>query len=136
LLSLLRRVNVVRLLMLCWLAIATCGCGRKTQQIKDRATISGKVTFNGNPLPAGTIGLESKNGAATTAIPIGPGGTFFSDRAPIGDNLVTVDTASIHFGNPAAYVPIPEKYNNSRTSGLTVNIKAGSNENIDFRLDK
>jgi hypothetical protein len=136
LLSLLRDVRVCRIFMSCELLIAVCGCGHKTQQIKDRASISGTVTLNGNPLPAGTIGLESANGAVTTAIPIAAGGTFSSDRAPIGKNLVTVDTASIHFGNPAAYVPIPEKYINSRTSGLSVDIKPGANENVEFKLVK
>jgi hypothetical protein len=126
----------VRIFVICGLLAAVCGCGHKTQQIKDRASVSGTVTLNGNPLPAGTIGLELANGLVTTAIPIGKGGTFSSDRAPIGKNLVTVDTASIHFGNPAAYVPIPEKYINSRTSGLSVDIRPGANENVEFKLVK
>jgi hypothetical protein len=122
--------------LICGLVVAACGCGHKPQQIKDRASISGTVTFNGSPLPAGTVGLESASGPVSTAIPIGPGGTFSSDRAPLGKNFITVDTSSIHFGNPSAFVPIPEKYNNSRTSGLTVDVKPGANENIDLKLEK
>jgi hypothetical protein len=48
----------VRIFVICGLLAAVCGCGHKTQQIKDRASVSGTVTLNGNPLPAGTIGLE------------------------------------------------------------------------------
>jgi hypothetical protein len=124
------------ILLVCGLPIAACGCGHKNQQIKDRANISGTVTYNGSPLAAGTVGLESAKGPVSTAIPIGPGGVFSSDRAPLGKNFITVDTSSIHFGNPAAYVPIPEKYNNSRTSGLTVDIKPGANEHVDLKLEK
>jgi hypothetical protein len=115
---------------------AISGCGNSPQVIKDRAIVSGKVTFGGQPLPAGTLGFESTTGPTTTAVPIGQGGAYSTDRAPVGKVLVTVDTSSIHFGNPAAYVPIPEKYNNSRTSGLTAEIKPGENENVNFDLQK
>jgi hypothetical protein len=112
------------------------GCGKRPQAIKDRASLSGTVKFNGQPLPAGTVGLESTVGPAATAISIGDGGFFSTDRAPIGKNLVTVDTRSIQVGNPAAYVPIPDKYSNPRTSELAVDVKPGANENVVIELKK
>ena len=123
--------------LLCICAIVvSIGCTRQQQVLKDRATASGTVTFNGQPLPAGTIGFESTANKVTTSVSIREGGKYTTDRAPVGSALVTVDTSSIKYGNPAIYVAIPEKYNNAKTSGLTADIKPGENENIDFTLHK
>jgi hypothetical protein len=120
----------------CGLLAALWGCGSPTKTLKDRASAAGTVTFDGKALPAGTIGFESADGQISTAVSVKSDGTFFTDRAPIGKSLVTVDTTSIQAGNRAAYVPIPEKYNNSRTSGLTADIQPGENQKIDFALRK
>jgi hypothetical protein len=117
------------------LLTALVGCTEPKQVVKDRARISGSVTFNGQPLPAGTIGFQSTESSVTTAASIRDG-VYTTDRAPLGKGTVTVDTASIQFGNPAKYVPIPAKYGDSTTSGLTVDVHAGDNENIDFVLEK
>jgi hypothetical protein len=49
---------------------------------------------------------------------------------------VTFDTYSINFGNPANFVAIPAKYNDSATSGFTAEIKPGSNDGVNFDLKK
>lgn len=105
------------------------------QVVKDRATAAGTITFDGKPLPAGTIFFLSTNGAADTAVKIRDG-AYFTDRAPVGKNSVIVDTSSIQMGNPAKYVPIPAKYNDTTTSGLSAEIKPGENENVNFSLEK
>jgi hypothetical protein len=117
----------------CLLA-ALIGCGKPRQVVKDRATVSGAVTFNGRPLPAGTISFQSTTGPVVAATAIQEGGAYITDRAPIGKNTVTVDTTSVQFGNAAAYVPIPAKYSDPTKSGFTAEINAGENENVNFAL--
>jgi hypothetical protein len=118
--------------------LAMCaGCfGGGEQILPDRATASGTVTLDGEPLPAGTIGFMSAEGPVATAVAILEDGTYLTNRAPIGKNVVTIDTTSIQVGNPPKYVPIPEKYRDPATSGLTVELQPGENEHLDFALKK
>jgi hypothetical protein len=118
------------------LVSATTGCWNKSQGPKDRARVSGSVTFNGQPLPAGKIVFSSTEGPNATPVSIRAGGAYSTDRAPIGNNVVTIDTASIQYGNPASYVAIPEKYNDPEKSGLSADIQPGENENVNFSLEK
>jgi hypothetical protein len=113
---------------------ALIGCGSSEQVIEGRASASGVVTFDGKPLPAGTIAFQAIDQPASTAVKIRDG-AYFTDRVPTGKNTVYIDTSSIQLGNPAKYVPIPAKYNDSSTSGLTVDIQPGENENVDFKLE-
>jgi len=134
-------VTVVSPVLVWWIAalmgLAACaGCGSDKQVLSDRARASGTVTFDGQPLPAGTVLFSSMERPSSTAVAIFGDGVYSTDRAPIGKNVVTIDTASIQYGNPAAYVAIPDKYSDPRTSGFTVEIEAGENENVDFALEK
>jgi hypothetical protein len=115
--------------------LASIGCGGGKEPPKDRTTVSGTVTLNGQPLPGGTIYFESAEGTGTSMI-IGADGKYSTDRAPIGANRVTVETQSLQYGNTAAYVKIPTKYGDAMTSGLTAEVKAGDNADINFSLDK
>lgn len=132
----LRRISIhcTCLTIGCCLLIAVIGCGKQAQGPKDRASVSGTVTFNGQPLPGGVMIFHSMERSDVTPISI-YGGAYSTDRAPIGKNTVTVDTSSIPFGNPAAYVPIPAKYAEPQSSGLTTEIKSGDNE-ANFELKK
>lgn len=114
-------------------AIAALGCGAEKQIPKDRAEISGTVAFDGKPLPAGSINFESTERYARSPAAIRDG-KFTTDRAPIGKVLVSIQTSSVQFGAPDLYVPIPAKYEDSSTSGLTAEIKPGVNENVNFDL--
>jgi len=116
--------------------LLSSGCGGTERADEVRATVSGTVTYNGKPLPAGTIVFASAGGNIASTISIGEGGRYSTDRAPIGANLVSIDTSSIQYGNPAKYVPIPEKYADPTASGLTADVKRGDNENVDFALQK
>jgi hypothetical protein len=120
--------------IVCCLILLFSGCGHPKQVLNNTAHLSGSITFNGNPLPAGTIVLHSTEHSMATPVPIRAGGTFSTDRAPIGKNLVTVDTRSIKFGNPSSYVPIPDKYIEPETSTLTVDVSPGDNSNVEFAL--
>jgi hypothetical protein len=122
-------------LTLCLLA-ASAGCGREQQVLNDRASVSGTVTLDGQPLPAGTITFKSQERPITAAVKIREAGAYATNRAPIGKSVVTIDTTSIQVGNPPMYVRIPEKYRDPRTSGFNVEIQPGANENVNFSLEK
>lgn len=125
-----------RLTCVAVIAVGALGCGAKEKVASDRAAVSGVVTFNGQPLPAGTISFASTTVYGGTSVSILDGGRYTTDRANIGANRVTIDTATIKYGNPSAYVAIPSKYADAATSGLTADIKQGMNENVNFDLKK
>jgi hypothetical protein len=54
--------------------------------------VSGKVTLDGKPLPAGLITFHSKGAAAAARI---GDGKFVIKQAPVGEVKVTVDVASV-----------------------------------------
>jgi hypothetical protein len=118
------------------IAMVTAGCSPSSQGPKDRATVSGVVKFDGQPLPGGVLNFQSTERPVGAMIMIKPGGVYSTDRAPLGRNVVTVETASLQFGNGAAFVRIPVKYSDPKTSGLEVDVKPGANENVDFALEK
>lgn len=112
------------------------GCGKQQQQPPNRVEVSGMVTFDGKPLPAGTIRFVSESDAnVRPSFPIDQG-KYSSKRGPIGKCKVSVETSSLLLGNKAAYVEIPEAYENAETSGFTAELKPGDNSNVDFALEK
>lgn len=115
---------------------AFVGCAKEVSKPKDRARVAGKVTFGGQPLPAGTVTFKSANSPLSTPASISQGGVYSTDRAPLGKNTVSIDTSSIQYGNPAAYVRIPAKYNDPSTSGFTVDVHPGNNDDVNFALEK
>jgi hypothetical protein len=119
------------------LCIFSClGCNGGQQVIEGRTIVSGKVTLNGQPLRGGSVTFISKeNDILSKTVSINSDGTYRTDRAATGKSSVTVDTESLKFGNMAAYVPIPAKYTSAATSGLEVDLKPGTNENVDFALE-
>jgi hypothetical protein len=123
--------NVIALGM-CALVAAAIGCSKEKTD-PNRATVSGTVTFSGQPLPAGSVSIESPQLGIATSAQI-QDGQYATDRAPTGNVVVGISTSSVKYGNPPKYVAIPEKYADSGTSGLTVEIKPGANENVNFDL--
>ena len=110
------------------------GCGPRQKADPNRAEISGKVTLDGQPLPAGTMTFYSPEKGIGTSFSLRQGGTYATDRVPIGSNLVSIETESLQFGSPSLYVRIPAKYADPAQSGLTAEVKAGANENVNFEL--
>src|SRR4029079_7178846 len=104
--------------------------------MKAVSAVSVMVSSDGKPLPAGTVTFQAADGTTTTAVPIRDGGRYSTPRAPLGKNGVSISTISVQYGNPAAYVAIPEKYGDPRLSGLTTDVQAGTNQNVDFNLAK
>jgi hypothetical protein len=111
------------------------GCGGKSAS-KDRTVVTGTVSLKGQPLRGGTINFELPDGSAGTGVMIDSGGKYATDRAPLGLNRVTIETESLKFGNGAAYIKIPAKYANAATSGLSAEVKAGENADVNFDLQE
>lgn len=131
------------------LLVAVAGCGPKT------GTVSGKVTYKGEPLKGGNVIFASEKGQSLLA-PIGEDGTYTIQNVPVGEAKIAVKTK--HLGIVAAmakmkgaggppqdtsggvgapkkltpeeavrrFVAIPAQYEDTETSGLTFTVKGGS----------
>ena len=142
------------LVVLASAAVATSipGCGKAK---RDRAVVTGKVTYNGEPLRFGTVIFEPETGQYATGA-IQPDGTFRMTTRGEGDG-VPVGKCKVRFvcfanQDPSAKpVPaesgpmqgeglvmgpslIPKKYLSSDTSGFIVDVKPGDNEPLVFEL--
>ena len=109
---------------------ALFGCGGDS----NKATLSGKVTYKGAPVPGGTLTLYPESGPAYP-ISLHADGTFSVSDVPVGPMGVGIDT-----GGPAAaasagpgmsnlppHVDVPLKYKDPKTSHLTWDVKGGHN---------
>jgi hypothetical protein len=84
----------------CLLALAlAAGCGPRGNL---PATVSGKVSYNGQPLPGGTIVFHSKD-MGSYAGTVGEGGAYEITGVPAGDLVVTVETETL---NPKNKPPV------------------------------
>jgi len=133
-------------------AISISGCGKAR---RDRAEVTGTVTYNGTPLRFGTVIFEPETGQYATGA-IQPDGSFRmttrgeGDGVPVGKCKVRIvcfanqDPSAKHTpakGDPprgeglALGAPlIPKKYLSSATSGITVEVKPGENKPLLLEL--
>jgi hypothetical protein len=121
------------------IAIVAAGCGNH----RNLAFVSGKVTYHGKPLQFGSVMFQPESGQPATAA-IQPDGTFTmatrgeGDGASVGKNRVRV---SCFESQSPSYKPangpgelslgkslIPQKYSSYETSGITVEVRSGTNE--------
>jgi hypothetical protein len=123
----------MRTLRLGLLALAlglTAGCGPKSPI---PAKVSGKVTYNGNPVQGGNITFHSKDRGSYSAT-LGEGGVYEISALPDGELVVTVETESI---NPNKKTPaygggrgaaIDQKYMEAmKKSGAPINTDQSKN---------
>lgn len=133
-------------------AITAPGCARKGP---DRAPVSGKVTYKGQPLRFGTVMFETEAGQYATGA-IQPDGTFQMEirgegrGAPVGKSKVRIVCFANQDPTPrpgeTANDPkhgeerglgaslIPTKYSSTATSGIAVDVKPGNNEPLVLEL--
>lgn len=124
---------------------ALAGCSPKPH-----ADIEGKVTLDGTPVPSCFVNFTSDDGSAAFSIRTWPDGTYKGIDVPLGSMKVCINR-SLSKGKgrgkggsqkpkkneekavagPTA--PIPQKYSDPDSSGLTTTIKPGSN-NYDIEL--
>jgi hypothetical protein len=114
------------------------GCGRSA------ATVSGKVTLDGQPLTKGEIAFyPGENGALVLGSIDGNGNYTLSTGtakglAP-GKYQVTIVANDVleptqKFASPVPKLITPAKYSTASTSGLTAEVTAGSNtKNFDLK---
>jgi hypothetical protein len=118
---------------------ASPGCGRVPGAA---GSVSGKVLFNGRPLPSGSVLFVRAGGGQSTAL-IRPDGTYRIDDAPLGTVKVAIAShahAPAGLERPAHPAPgnhsrpvrpaertpiIPPHYNDPERSGLTFSVQEG-----------
>jgi hypothetical protein len=111
------------------LLILVAGCGRSGY-----GQVEGKVTFKGQPLVGAVIFFVPERGPAAAGA-IGDDGSYRlltkrpGDGAVVGRCKVAV-VSSDPVNKP---LPIPTKYLDAETSGLTAEVKEGQNT-IDFEV--
>ncbi|WP_337176611.1 hypothetical protein [Paludisphaera sp.] len=123
--------------------VALPGCGESGPTM---GRVHGKVTYNGQPVPKGTITfVPTAPGGRNATGAIAEDGTYAlqteapGDGAIVGDYKVTVaarDDVILDYIPKKAPPPkrlTPEKYENPETSGLTAKVERGSNTR-DFAL--
>src|SRR5438045_4067984 len=93
--------------------------------------VGGKVTFDGKPLPGGTVTFVTKDGKTSVPAKIAEDGTFKA-TVPTGSYRITVSPVAKK-DDPKKYVPIPAKFGDPDTSGLTYEVKAGA-QTFDIEL--
>lgn len=127
--------------------VAVVGCGGPAT-----TDLTGRVTFNGKPVGAGTIVFTSADGVRQGSAALLDDGTFRMPDAPIGEVTVHVQTKQFRtlpkrdpqgtqgakgaessvargldpdlMGN--SYTPIPDRYERPDTSGLKLTVAPGS----------
>lgn len=131
-----RSVAGACLVATCTIFFAGCGNGGAAT-----AEVSGKVTYKGEPLGTGSVLFLNSLGQPASGT-IGPGGQYRL-RATLGSHKVGIEsrepsvpdtrkTAKPGMGLPGKSL-IPEKFGQTDNSGLTADVKSGSNQ-LDFDL--
>ncbi|HWG45231.1 MAG TPA: hypothetical protein VN688_20875 [Gemmataceae bacterium] len=132
--------------LLALMLLPLAGCAKSNKAV----IVSGKITHKGKPLGGGTIQFHPTAGGGPIPGGIKPDGTFSFGGVPPGESRITIETESIrstvqHGGDymrmPGAkipegmkvssapqptYVPIPKKYADLNTSGLTWDVNSGN----------
>jgi hypothetical protein len=125
--------RLLHLLLSFLIVLMAGGCDSGPKLRPDWAEVSGTVTFQGKPLPGGSVMWCSQKDP-----PVLRGGTIREDgtfalEAPIGPAKIAIHTSDMKTVQPARYVEIPAKYADPDKSGLSYDAKAG--ENKDVKLD-
>jgi hypothetical protein len=108
---------------------------------KETGEISGKVTYRGEKLSGGTVGFIADDGREIKTAQITAEGAYKIAKVPVGQAAITVVTPPPDFEEQlgkdksslkptakpdAPVVSIPKKYSKPSSSGLTYQVKSGS----------
>jgi hypothetical protein len=116
--------------------LCTNACTHQESNRADRATLTGRVSYQGKPLPGGSVaGVSTQDPLIGCSGIIGNDGTFGIQNAPFGPMKIAVNTEALKMVDSARYVQIPAKYADPETSGITADIKANETNTIDIKLD-
>lgn len=121
--------SLLAFVLLAPVAAGLMGCGSG-----GGASVSGTVTYQGQPLPVGTVSFTGKEGGASAVI---TNGAYSVTNLPEGEMKVTVSTPMPSASPPPgvkAIVPavqpiaVPQKYRSPDHSGLSYAVESGSHE--------
>ncbi|TWT63029.1 hypothetical protein [Rubinisphaera italica] len=114
------------------------GCGDAGPPL---AEVSGIVTFDGEPLPTGTITFVPQGEDIPYAYATIQGdGTYYAktpeygNGVPIGNHKIMISAMKDMGPEAPVELLIPSKYSSDQNSGLTANVVAGENT-INFPLE-
>jgi hypothetical protein len=124
------------------LSLAACcplGCGDSSHEL-ETAPVSGQVTLDGKPVTSGYVIVMPPKGRMARG-PIQRDGTFVmgtyasADGAQVGLHPVVVTPMPVEEGGQLLDgVAIPGKYGQAQTSGLSIDVQPGEQNNADFAL--
>ena len=118
--------------------ISIAGCGEEQRIALPEASLQGKVTYKGKPVPYALIVVSGKGGSATCMAD--PDGNYSMNNVYPGESGVGVNTdagrgnmmsatmAAAQGGDKSAkpsFVDVPKQYFDPKTSGITTNVPAG-----------
>jgi hypothetical protein len=137
------RRTVARFLALALVGLVPLACGPSGPEM---ATISGKVTYNGKPVPKGTITfIPTTPGGRNAVGVIAADGSYALQTEKPGDGALLGDynvTISAHDEAVLDYIPAkpvepkllaPAKYENPKTTDLKATVKRGASP-VNFDL--
>jgi hypothetical protein len=102
--------------------------------------VSGTVTYQGKPLPIGTVSFLDSSNQHLASSAINDGTYAIPVKVPVGPVKVIVATPGrvsgrlpkTKSGESHTVISIPAKYGNTDSSGLTYTVKPGPNE---YKID-
>lgn len=103
-------------------ALLPAGCGRTPT---GTATVTGKVSFQGQPLPGGVVRFLAADDERAGSAVINRDGTYEMKEAPVGKVKICVDTSALR-RHEDRNVPVPAKYKTFKTTDLKYTVLAGS----------
>lgn len=116
-------------------ALVAVGCGETHDPTYP---VTGKVTFNGEPLTTGTVTFTPETGPSATG-EIRPDGTYSLITPPEREGALPgsyqVSISAVEVDAEGLATPlIPSKYSTGQTSGLTATVQADQENKADFDL--
>lgn len=121
--------------------LALTGCGPAAHEL-ETAKVSGRVTLDGAPLPQGLVYVATTKGRMAKAL-IQEDGTFElstyrdGDGVQVGNHPVVITALPADELSPqqkTVRVKVPGRYAKAATSGLTIDVKAGEKNEVEFAL--
>jgi hypothetical protein len=112
------------------------GCG-SGQNLPEMGEVTGTITYDGNPLAGASVGFEPQGGGGPSSCTTDASGKYELmytrdvKGAVVGKHVVRIEKMA-DAENMDQEIQIPARYN--MESELTADVKAGKNENVDFKL--
>ena len=115
------------------LVVSMCvwvGCGSGGPQM---GSVSGKVTYEGQPLTAGIVTFVDDEIGSGASAKLDASGNYHIPSVRIGEYTVAVQNMPPPPGGKFVELDIPDKYQDLESSGLTATVEEGKNI-ADFSL--